>query len=124
MPATTTGGPRPAYARPLHCRLWYFDPQRGRPGIPEDVAALIDRVDADGLDVHLVNVNPVEARTVTVQGGAYGEHQVNVIENDGQRVSVDDTDFTVCLAPGCGARLTLGLQRYVNQPTLRFPWNR
>ena len=119
-----TGGPKPAYARPLHCRLCYFDPERGRPGIPEDVAALIDRIDGDGLDVHLVNVNPVDARTVTIQGGAYGEHRVDAVEHDGRRVSVEDADFTVRLAPGCGARLTLGLRRYVNQPSARFPWDR
>ncbi len=119
-----TGGPRPAYARPLHCRLWYFDPERGRPGVPEDVAVLIDRIDSDGLDVHLVNANPVEARTVIVQGGAYGEHRVDAVQHDGRRIKVDDSDFTVRLAPGCGARLTLGLQRYVDQPTARFPWDR
>ncbi|MBI2964574.1 MAG: hypothetical protein HYY34_00020, partial [Chloroflexi bacterium] len=32
---------------PLHCRLRYFDPARRRPGVPEDVAALVDRMTGD-----------------------------------------------------------------------------
>jgi len=119
-----TGGTRPAYARPLHCRLWYYDPSRERPGMPEDVAALIDHIDSDGLEVKLVNVNPVEARTVIVQGGAYGEHQITEIKIGDRRVVLDDTDFTVRLEPGCGAHLNLKMERYVNQPTAQFPWDR
>lgn len=119
-----TGGPRPAYARPMHCRLWYFDPDHARPGMPEDVAALIDHIGEEEISVHLVNTNPVDDRTVIVQGGAYGEHQFFHVTYNDRKQAVDDNVFTVRLAPGAGTRLTIAMKRFVNQPTSIFPWNR
>ena len=46
----------------------------GRPGLPEDVAALVDSLKDDSTSLVLVNLNQSETRTVIVQGGAYGEH--------------------------------------------------
>jgi hypothetical protein len=108
----------------LHCRLRYFDPIRRRAGVPEDVAALVDKMTADQVAVTLVNVNQTEPRTVTVQAGAYGEHQCLQIETGGRRIEVQNPHFTVNLAPGCGARLVIGTRRYANQPTMKFPWDR
>ena len=36
--------------------------------------------------------------------------------------AVNDSNFTVKLAPGCGAKLSLTMSRYVNQPRWAFPW--
>jgi len=33
-------------------------------------------------------------------------------------------DVAVRLAPAAGATLTLTMQRYVNTPTVKFPWDR
>ena len=118
------GLPTQHHGHPLHCRVRYFDPARQRAGIPEDVAALVETMTADETTLHLVNVNQVEARTVVVQGGAYGEHRIEHITLDGQTVPVDGSSFSVRLEPGCGARLALTMQRYANQPTLAFPWDR
>src|SRR5437868_892016 len=106
----------------LYSRLRYFDPARRRPGLPPDVAALVDSWGPDSLTVTLVNVSPSEARNVIVQGGAYGEHQiVSVI--DGKVTSpVDAPNFPIRLAPGSGARLTIKMKRFANDPTLSFPW--
>jgi hypothetical protein len=106
----------------LHCRLRYFDPARRRAGIPEDVAALVETLTADETVVTLVNISPVHGRSVTVQGGAYAEHQIASVTVDGQVVPVDAPSFTVALAPGCGCQLTLKMKRYTNQPTFAFPW--
>ena len=107
----------------LHCQLRYFDPQRQRPGLPQDVAALVDRVTPEGVGVTLVNLSPVEARTVTVQGGAYAEHQiVSVQDEGGQETAVDGSHFVVRLAPGAGARMEIRLRRYANPPTVAQPW--
>ena len=119
-----TGSPKPVDARPLHWRLWYFDPDRARPGPPEDVAALVDQVGQETIGVQLVNINPVEERSVIVQGGAYAEHQFFQVEANDKNQVVDGNFFTVRLAPGAGARLNISQQRYVNQPTSRFPWKR
>ena len=109
---------------PLHCRLRYFDPARQRAGLPEDVAALVESMSADEVRVHLVNTSPLQHRTVIVQGGAYGEHQLVSVSQDGQTAPVDNAHFAVHLAPGCGGHLTIAMQRYANQPTFTFPWER
>lgn len=109
---------------PLHCRLRYFDPVRRRAGLPQDVAALVDELDANHVAVTLINLNPVTARPVTVQGGAYAEHRIESAIVNEQSVEVKDTAFDVLLQPGCGARIRLNMQRYANQPTLAFPWSR
>ena len=111
-------------AAPLHCRLRYFDPEMRRAGIPEDVAALVDRLTDDRVAVTLVNVNQVESRDVIVQCGAYAEHQCVGVEIGDQRIDLDAPRFTIRLAPGAGTRLMIRTRRYVNQPTLAFPWDR
>ncbi len=108
----------------LHCRLRYFDPSRHRAGLPEDVAALVEKLTADSAIVTLVNVNQLGPRTVVVQAGGYGEHEFLSVQIEGRKVAVNNVFFTVRLAPGAGTRLTLRIRRYVNQPTLAFPWDR
>jgi hypothetical protein len=103
-------------------RLRYFDPVAGRPGIPEDVAALVETMTANATTVTLVNTSQAQARTVTIQGGAYGEHQILAVSNGGRSAAVNARAFTVRLAPGAGATLSLAMKRYANQPTLAFPW--
>lgn len=105
----------------LHCRLRYFDPQNRRAGLPDDVAALIEKMDADSVMVSLVNTSPVKSRTVMIQGGAYGEHQILTATINGKKVGIEGRAFRVRLEPGCGSRLTLTMRRFANQPTLRFP---
>ena len=62
---------------------------------------------------------------VTVQGGAYAEHQILSASFGGEQpVNVDASAFTLRLAPGSGATVTLRMRRYANMPTLAFPWDR
>jgi hypothetical protein len=61
---------------------------------------------------------------VTVQAGGYGEHQFTSVTLDGARQPLDASAFTITLAPGAGAKLELGMKRFVNKPTLAFPWER
>ena len=108
----------------LHVRLRYFDPNRRRAGVPEDVAALVDTIEDDRVAVTLVNVNQTQERTVVVQTGAYGEHTATTVVAGGKTWTVNSPSFTVRLAHGAGARLIVGTKRYANQPTLDFPWER
>ncbi|RVT93156.1 hypothetical protein [Sphingomonas crocodyli] len=104
-------------------RLRYFDPEAKRPGVPPDVGALVDRLTADTTGVTLVNCSQTRARTVTIQGGAYGEHQILSVAQGGNAPrTVDGQHFTIRLAPGSGTRLELKMRRFANQPTLDFPW--
>ena len=117
------GGLEPGHCGyPLHARVRYFDPERRRPGLPEDVAALVETLSAGEATVSLVNLDQVRGHTVIVQGGAYGEHRVTGVTVDGHTTPVNRSSFSVRLAPGCGARLVVKADRYVNQPTFAFPW--
>ncbi|MBT3604999.1 MAG: hypothetical protein HN521_18215 [Candidatus Latescibacteria bacterium] len=116
------GLPTGRVGSPLYCHVRYFDPEKRRAGIPEDVAALVENISDDEVTLTLVNVNPVDARTVIVQGGAYAEHEIVKAYLDDQVMEVSDSKCSVRLAPGCGAQLKLSLKRFANQPVLEFPW--
>jgi len=108
----------------LHARLRYFDPRTRRAGLPEDVAALVEKVRAESVTVNLVNTSPVHEREVVVQLGAYGEHQGVSVEFGGRRVALEGSRFTARLAPGAGETLVVTMKRYANPPTAAFPWDR
>jgi hypothetical protein len=118
------GGIYPGHnASILHCRLRYFDPFKRRAGIPEDTAALVEEMSADRVVVSLVNVNQLETRTVVIQTGGYGEHEFTSALVGGHEIPAKGKHITVRLRPGAGARLVLHMRRYVNPPTLAFPWD-
>src|SRR5207302_954556 len=113
----------------LHCRVRYFDPDRKRPGVPPDVAALVRSVDAEGIEVELVNLNPMEARRVTLQAGAFGEHSFHgatLRRPNGQESesAADGPHLEVELAPASGGLLRLAMRRYQNTPGYALPWQR
>ncbi|TVR75509.1 MAG: hypothetical protein EA415_03795, partial [Sphaerobacteraceae bacterium] len=109
---------------PLHCRLRYFDNELRRAGIPADVAALVESMDENSTTVTLVNTDQNRHRTLTVQGGAYAEHQITSVTAENTTTQVDGSAFTVELAPGSGVQLNIQMQRYANQPTMKMPWAR
>ena len=138
----TTGG-LPVHKRGemLHAYLRYFDPVRKVAGLPRDVAALVTGVADDYVDLELVNTNLFEARRITIQGGAYGEHTVtevryscaqeeqpvgarvaNRLISEERTVGVDAVLFDAELEPGAGTTLRIGLRRYANQPRYALPW--
>jgi hypothetical protein len=108
----------------LHSRFRYFDPELRRAGLPQDVAALVDKLGPDSATLTLVNVNPVEPRTVTVQAGGYGEHHFDAATVSGRTTAIDAPVMTVRLEPGAGARIDFRMTRYKNRPTLAHPWDR
>lgn len=107
----------------LFSRLRYLDPAARRAGLPEGVAALIDKMTDGETAVTLVNTNPVAARRVIVQAGGYGEHQFAEAMVGGKTVRLESAQLEVRLGPGCGSRLVLKTRRFVNQPTLSLPWS-
>jgi hypothetical protein len=106
----------------LHTRVRYFDPEARRPGMPPDVAALVEKMTADETVLTLVNVSPLHTRRVIVQGGSYGEHTITTAAAGSTLLKVNGPHLEVVLEPGCGARITLGMKRYANPPTLAWPW--
>jgi hypothetical protein len=141
----TLGGPQPMYnGGLLHTTLRYFDPERLRPGLPPDVAALVTRVEAGRAVVQLVNLSMLETRRVIVQGGMFGEHQFPTVqyhrrtdrdptqpnnevraapELAAAKADVNGRFFEVRLPAGTGLTLELGMQRFANRPGYAFPWH-
>ena len=107
---------------PLHAQLRYFDPGRQRAGIPRKMAALVARITHDAVTLTLVNTDQTAEQSLVVQGGAYAEHRVRGVRLEDRTVPIDHTNFSVDLAPGCGATLEIAMDRYRDQPTLSFPW--
>ena len=118
------GGIHPGHkGAPLHCRVRYFDPVNRRAGLPEGVAALVEKLSADQTTLVLVNTDQSQAREVIVQGGGYGEHRLESITVGGKQTKVGASKFSVRLAPGTGTRIVIDVQRYANQPTMLQPWD-
>jgi len=120
------GGLHPGHqGNVLQARLRYFDPIARRAGIPEDIAALVDRLTADEVAVTLVNTNQLASREIVIQAGGYAEHQFSSVSQDsGQSQAVNSNQLAVKLAPGAGGRFVIKMKRYANQPTMTFPWDR
>jgi hypothetical protein len=121
-----SGGVMPLWHGQLHlARFRYFDPERRRPGIPPDCAALVESLSDDSATLVLVNTSQTEAHTVLVQTGAYAEHRcLSVRPKGGGAVPVDGPLFAVKLPPGAGQRLIVRMERYANTPTLQLPWGK
>jgi hypothetical protein len=122
----TLGGLPPKHqGEVLQARLRYFDPVRRRPGLPDDVAALVESLSANSTSLVLVNLNQTDLRSVIVQGGAYGEHicETVKINDSGPEASVGGPWFRVDLSPGAGGRLAISMKRYAAVPTLARPWD-
>ena len=116
-----------------------------RPGLPLDVAALVDSLDAEKVGIQLVNLSASETRCLIVQAGGYGEHNFTTVNfdevtldyegvNPGQRVraarqcneastAVEGKHFAVELPPMTSIQLDCGLERRANDPSYAFPWH-
>lgn len=106
----------------LHTHLCYFDPQRNRMGVPDGVAALVDRVTDDSASVTLVNTDPVESRSILVQSGMFGEHAFTWVEQaGGGRMAVEGKWITVQLGPCAQIKLDVGLKRFAHRPAYGHP---
>jgi hypothetical protein len=126
----TMGAPQTIYCGGLlRATVRYFDQDRGRPGLPPDVAALVDELGPDRVGLQLVNTHRGETRNLIVQAGAFGEHQFTQIRyheegRDADTVTpIDAKYFAVGLPPSTSIRVEAGLNRFVNTPSYAFPWH-
>jgi len=71
-----------------------------------------------------VNTSRTASRRLIVQMGAYGEHRATSVRLGDRTIPLNTSHFEVQIAPGAGERLVIGINRLVNDPTLRFPWER
>lgn len=105
----------------LFARLRHFDADRRRPGLPDDVAALVEGLDDISTTLSLVNLNPALRRRLVIRGGGYGEHRIEAVRVGNRRVSVGARDVMIRLGPGSGAQIVLEMRRHSQPPTLEWP---
>jgi len=140
----TGGVPSPVYNAGLaQAHLRYFDPGRRRPGLPPDIAALVHKAGAEGIEFELVNISAFHSREVIVQAGMYGQNQFTRVQFD-ERADQDPAQpqhslipqpksvirtrdveaawLAVSLPPATGIRLKAGIRRFVRRPGYRFPF--
>ena len=142
----TMGAPQSVYnGGLLRATVRYYDRDNARPGLPKDVAALVDKLGSDAVGIQLVNLSTTETRNAIVQAGAFGEHQFTGLkyremsqeelhqnpylwlrsdrEYAEKETSVNGKYFAVELPPSTSVRLEVGMRRFVNDPSYAFPWH-
>ncbi|MFB2579706.1 hypothetical protein ACEXQD_00510 [Herbiconiux sp. P15] len=72
-----TGTPQVLYNGGLpFAALAYDDPDRGRPGLPPDVAALVTRLEGEEIDLTLVNLSLTRTRRVVVRPSRFEQQRI------------------------------------------------
>jgi len=140
----TLGAPQSLYNGGLmHARLRYADRDAQRPGLPPDVAALVEGLQGERTVVTLVNLSPFEHRRLTLRGGSFGEHRfgeatwdersstypgasdeyaAEPLTTTTQTRQIHDTHIAVDLPPGTTITLQLDTERYANTASATLPW--
>jgi hypothetical protein len=141
----TWGAPQVLYnGGPVQARVRYYDGLARRPGLPPDVAALVSSIDPAATVVTLVNLAGAGARSVVVQAGAFGQHDIAAVSYDEAEPgwAGSDTEYIshevrvtsvtaevggawleVRLPAGTQVTLTLRLRTGGRLPSLDTPWS-
>lgn len=141
----TLGAPQIVYnGGLLYCRVRYYDASTQQPGLPADVAALVEIVEDKRTVLRLVNLSGQETRTVIIQAGGFAEHQFvraryeeRISEYPGSHktylapplqleprtLEIDDRYLQVELPPATEILLDLEMARFVNTPTYATPFS-
>jgi hypothetical protein len=119
----TLGGPSPLYnGGLLLTAVRHFDPERRRPGLPADVAALVTRVHAGGVALQIVNLNERHHRSLIVQGGSLAQHRFTSVRvNADPPSNVDTAWLRFELPPSSTTEVELTWARYGASPTYEPP---
>ncbi|HEY3561859.1 MAG TPA: hypothetical protein VGL05_30545 [Kribbella sp.] len=119
----TTGSPQVLYNGGLtQLHLRYFDALERRPGLPEDVAALVSDIRPDHTVVDLVNLG-ASPRSLLVQAGSFNEHALQTVAVDDNPPAPLHADrLPVTLPPQSEVRLTLTMSLHARTPTNQSPW--
>lgn len=151
----TLGAPQMIYnGGLLVAPIRYFDASRKRPGLPEDVAALVTRASEDGISLTLVNVGAFASRRVLIQAGSFGEHSFGEVSYVGRspesaypdagakyaygpgvyaqsdpmpteyRCAVNGKHLQIEMPPATEIHLEIGMKRYVNPAGYALPWEK
>lgn len=142
----TLGAPQMPYnGGLLAAPIRHFDADARRPGLPHDVAALVDSVADDSVSLTVMNLNGETPRRLLIQAGSFGEHRFGALrysrrvsdypgtvgeyaapplERDEQTIRIDGPTVTIALPPGTQIHLTFDVERSVAPASYEFPWHR
>ena len=110
-----------------HGKVRFFDGKLQRPGLPPDVAVIVDGMDATTLSMQVANIG-ADAQELFTQAGTFAEHRfesVVITGADGAvtEMVIGDKWFALDLAGGAVASLKFVISRYVNDPSYETPWS-
>jgi hypothetical protein len=113
------------YGGLVMARIRHFDPERERPGLPPGVAALVEGLDDESVQFRVANVG-AEAQDIAVQAGAYAEHTFTSVErvDDGTTYDAGDSTIQLSLPANTEIAIDASIERFDNDPTYDFPWDR
>ncbi|CAN2190115.1 hypothetical protein MCEGKSH29_00509 [Candidatus Nanopelagicaceae bacterium] len=110
-----------------HGKVRFFDGKLKRPGLPTDVAVIVDGMDATTLSMQVANIG-ADAQELFIQAGTFAEHRfesVVITGADGatSEMAIGDKWFALDLVGGAVASLKFVISRYVNDPSYETPWS-
>ncbi len=126
---TTMGTPQTVYfGGLLRAMVRYFDISKKRPGLPKNIAALVTSISKESVGIDLINLDPVLERSVLIQAGAFGEHRFTSatwkdLDEEVLARTLTDKYVVIIMPPSTQISLELGIDRFVNDPSYRFPWS-
>lgn len=115
----TLGGPQQRYNGGSFCTCFrYFDVDNDRPGLPADIGALVQQVEAESAQVVFVNLSATDHRCLRVQAGFYSEHEITTVTSvsSGERLLVNAKSFVLDMPPATTICLKVGLNRRTQKP--------
>ncbi|MQG18437.1 MAG: hypothetical protein FI687_01490 [SAR202 cluster bacterium] len=112
----------------LFSSIRYFDFDKKKPGLPEDISALVTNSQEKKISLTLVNLNETNIKNIIIQAGSMGEHSFGTIryqisENSQFQESVINNRYLkVSMKPETQIKIELDISRSVNDITYQFPW--
>ncbi|MEI7722732.1 MAG: hypothetical protein WCI86_03265 [Actinomycetota bacterium] len=110
-----------------HGKVRFFDGKLQRPGLPPDVAVIVDGMDATTLSMQVANIG-ADSQELFIQAGTFAEHRFESVVKTGadgttSEMAIGDKWFALDLVGGAVASLKFVISRYVNDPSYETPWS-
>ena len=119
----TMGGPFPLYnGGLLQVSVCYYDIDKKRMGLPENIAALVSKIGAEGIDLTLINLHPTRSGQMYIQAGAFAEHTFTKIITENEETIINDSRFIIKMEPVNILQMRLKMDRYSNKPAYQWPF--
>jgi len=110
-----------------HGKVRFFDGKLQRPGLPPDVAVIVDGMDATTLSMQVANIG-ADSQELFIQAGTFAEHRFESVvitgaDGTASEMVIGDKWFALDLVGGAVASLKFVISRYVNDPSYETPWS-